>query len=129
MTIRALGIPAPDRVSTLDDAAAWLEGFRPRLRTCLFGHPHPVRVKPLEDTAHCPLGLWLSQQGAGHRAAPELHTLHEDLHAHAREVLKAIRAGEKARANRLLEPGSAFTRTLDETRTLLVGLRGKAAGA
>jgi hypothetical protein len=44
-------------------------------------------------------------------------------------VLKAIRAGEKARANHLLEPGSAFTRTQDETRTLLVGLRGKAAEA
>ncbi|MBS1582690.1 MAG: CZB domain-containing protein [Acidobacteria bacterium] len=122
-----MDIPTP--VPTLDEAAAWLEAFRPRLRTCLFGHPHPVRVKPIEDTSQCPLGLWLSKKGAGHRGAAQLHTLHEDLHAHAREVLKAIRAGEKGRANRLLEPDSAFTRTLEATRSQVADLRGKAAEA
>lgn len=129
MTIKNLEIRTPDHVPTLDEAAAWLEGFRPRLRTCLFGHPHPVRVKPIEDTSHCPLGRWLTKKGAGHRATARLHTLHEELHAHAREVLQAARRGEKALAARLLEPDAPFTATLEEAQSLLSGLRGKAAEA
>jgi hypothetical protein len=121
--------PVPRTAPDIEEAAAWLEGFRPRLRTCLFGHPHPVRVKPIEDTAHCPLGLWLSKKGAGHRATARLHTLHEELHDHAREVLKAARRGEKALASRLLEPGAPFSATLEEAQSLLAGLRGKAAEA
>ena len=129
MTIRTLNLPTPDRVPSLDEAAVWLEGFRPRLRSCLFGHPHPTRVKPMEDTAHCPLGLWLARKGAGHRTTARLHHLHEELHAHAREVLKAARRGEKALASRLLEPGMPFTTTLQEAQSLLAGIRGKGAEA
>ena len=127
MTVKALNPLVSDRVPSLDEAAVWLEGFRPRLRSCLFGHPHPSRVKPMEDTAHCPLGLWLAHKGAGHRTTARLHHLHEELHAQAREILKAARRGEKALASRLLEPGTPFSATLQEAQSVLAGLRGQKA--
>lgn len=117
------------RTPDIHEAAAWLERLRPRLRTCLFGHPHPSKIKPIEDTAHCPLGLWLSNKGAGHLRTAKLHTLHEELHAHAREVLHAVRSGDKGLASRLLEPGMPFTRTLAEAQSALDNLRGKAGEA
>lgn len=116
---------APD----IEEAAAWLAHFRPRLRTCLFGHPHPAKIKPMEDNAHCPLGRWLSHKGAGHPRIANLHALHEELHTHAREVLHAARRGEKSLASQLLEPGMPFTRTLHEAQSALDQLRGKVAEA
>lgn len=114
----------------IHEAATWLAHFRPRLRTCLFGHPHPVRLKPFEDSAQCPLGRWLARtEGRDTLTTKKLEKLHEELHTHAREVLQASQRGEKALAALLLEPGMPFSLTLDEAQVVLEDLKVKLAEA
>lgn len=102
--------------------ASWRVRFRSAIR-----NGSPLHVEVIERDDCCEFGQWLYRHGIasfghldGFHDCLEKHAV---FHLHASKVAHAVIAGEKALAEELLEPGSAYSNAAGEVMAALGRLK------
>lgn len=111
----------------LEDAIAAHAEWKLRLRKYVDGaSTERLVAATICRDDQCALGTWM--YGDGRRLASvaefvEARTAHADFHRHAGDVVRAMDAGDRGRANGLLAPNGAFEKASMNVGSCLVRLR------
>ncbi len=116
----------------LDNAIKAHADWRSKLRSAASNHTQ-VDAETIKRDDCCELGKWLHGAGnskfGGKPTFVALIAGHRDFHAEAGKVARIVNQGDTAKAEQMLESGTAFARASGEVGRLIVQLKKELSGA